>query len=150
MPDFEHLQLIRLEPLPERRKRPGFGAAPARDEQQHGQKVLADTVRVLAEHQRRPRIAQVDPALILKVELDGNISDEDWERAGLTVLADDPDKTLILFASDAQLAAFRERTERTIHLTRISSPRSRLSQFLDRRIAWGALQGLRAFANLTI
>jgi subtilisin family serine protease len=112
MPNLEHLPLIRLAPLPERRKRPGFGAIPEREFQSHGHKLRDETLAVLFNHNQRPKRPGVDPSLILKVQLDGAISENDWARVGLTVLADDPDKTLILFASDAELTAFRDRVEK--------------------------------------
>ncbi len=112
MPDLEHLPLIRLAPLPERRKRPGFGAAPQREFRSHGRKLREEAQAVLSHYKQRPKRPEVNPSLILKVQVDGNISENDWARVGLTVLADDPDKTFILFASDAELTAFRERVEK--------------------------------------
>ena len=37
--------------------------------------------------------------------------EEDWERLGLTLLASDEDKTLILFASNHDLQSFRDRLQ---------------------------------------
>lgn len=109
MPDLEHLPLIRLAPLPERRKRPGFGSFPPRDFVTHGQKIKNDTEEVLSQYKKQPKRGEINPALILRVHLNGTVTEEEWERAGFIVLADDPDKTLILFSSDEELSAFRER-----------------------------------------
>jgi Subtilase family len=43
--------------------------------------------------------------------MSGALLESDWERAGLTVLSSDEDRTLILFASDAELREFRRRVE---------------------------------------
>ncbi|WP_375786150.1 S8 family peptidase [Bradyrhizobium sp. Pha-3] len=45
----------------------------------------------------------------MKVETSGNISEDEWTKVGLTVLANDPGQTLILFADDVELTAFQER-----------------------------------------
>jgi subtilisin family serine protease len=45
----------------------------------------------------------------LKVRLAGFLSEDEWADLGLTLLSDDPDKTLILFADDAELTEFRRR-----------------------------------------
>ncbi|MDP1582984.1 MAG: S8 family peptidase [Bradyrhizobium sp.] len=62
-------------------------------------------------HKARPKIADIDPALILKVVTTGIVSEVDWARVGLTVLAIEPDKTIILFADDAELTAFKQKVE---------------------------------------
>jgi len=57
----------------------------------------------------KPRIADIDPSLILKIKLDGPISEEDWSRVGLSILATDSDQTLVLFADDNELQTFKAR-----------------------------------------
>ena len=43
--------------------------------------------------------------------MNGMTLEEDWERLGLTLLASDEDKTLILFASNEEMQGFRERLD---------------------------------------
>ncbi len=66
---------------------------------------------MVAEQQRRRRPEFVDPSLILRVRMNGMTLEEDWERLGLTLLASDEDKTLILFASSDEMQGFRERLD---------------------------------------
>jgi hypothetical protein len=60
---------------------------------------------------RRTRPAGVSPALIFKLRLHpkGDLDEAMLDRFGLTLVARDEDKTLVVFASDEHLAAFRER-----------------------------------------
>ena len=92
----------------ERRKH-GFGIIPARSAGKHGPKLVADLDSVTANHRARPPMDGVNPSLILKIQLSAPVDEVEWTRIGLTVLASEPDATIILFASDADLAAFRAR-----------------------------------------
>lgn len=109
MAQYEHLPLRRLEGELQRRKRGGFAGAPQRDYQQHGAAIEQKITEVVEAQKTKPRIADIDPSLILKVKLDASISEDDWARAGLTVLATDLDQTLILFADDNELQSFKAR-----------------------------------------
>jgi len=109
MGDLQHLPLIRLEPLPERRRRPGFGAPPRRNYSVHGRDIATQTQTVIDSHQEAAARGPINPALIMRVTLDSHIAEEEWERAGLRVLSVDADRTLVLFASDDQLTQFMER-----------------------------------------
>jgi hypothetical protein len=51
----------------------------------------------------------VDPSLIMKVKLAGNVGDDEWPSSGLEILAHTDDDAVILFANDAELTIFRER-----------------------------------------
>lgn len=53
----------------------------------------------------------VDPALIVRVRTANVLPEEQWVRAGLTVLGQDDNNAVILFASDADLTEFRSRLE---------------------------------------
>jgi hypothetical protein len=108
MATYEHLPLQRVEGELNRRKR-GFGQASGREPKTHGAKIQSEVQEVLKVHRAKPKIADIDPALILKVETTGNIAEEDWARVGLTVLASEPGQALILFADDTELTAFQER-----------------------------------------
>jgi len=107
---YQHLPLQRVEGELVRRKRPGFPSE-KREARTHGPKIGAEILNVVEKHNARPRIADIDPALILKVETTGSIGEDVWARLGLTVLAIEPNKTVILFANDAELAEFRQRVE---------------------------------------
>jgi Subtilase family len=108
MARYEHLPLRRIEGQLERRKH-GGGRPPQRNAKAHGATVEAELLAVTANQKRKPRIANIDPALILKVKTAGPIDTADWARVGLTVIASDPDKTLVLFANDAELQEFQRR-----------------------------------------
>lgn len=64
---------------------------------------------MLADFKKAPKVKGVEPALIFKVELNPKayLDEDRLERMGLQVMARDPDKTLVVFASDEKLTAFR-------------------------------------------
>jgi Subtilase family len=109
MATYQHLPLQRVEGELDRRKRPGFGQPSGREPKSHGTKIQSEVQEVLQEYRAKPKIGDIDPALILKVETSGNISEEEWAKLGLTVLANEPGQTLILFADDVELTAFQQR-----------------------------------------
>jgi hypothetical protein len=104
----QHLPLRRLEGSLERRQH-GFGKVPARDAKVHGGALSSSIDAVVASRQAKPKIAEIDPALILKVQTTGQIPEETWNAVGLTLLADEADQSLVLFASDTELKEFRRR-----------------------------------------
>ena len=108
MPRYEHLPLRRIQGALERRKH-GFGRLTPRDAPVHGQAIQREIETVVAARKRKPKIANIDPALILRVRVAGHIPEDLWENLDLSVLASDADKTLILFASDSELQEFRRR-----------------------------------------
>ena len=109
MPRYDHLQLARLPEQMERRRHGGGGGAPMRDPDGHSRKLRNELDAAVAEQQRRRRPEFVEPSLILRVRMTGMTLEDEWERLGLTLLASDADKTLILFASNDDLQGFRER-----------------------------------------
>jgi hypothetical protein len=111
MPQHDHLRLVRLPERLERRRQTAMGGAPTKSFGQHSAKLRTDLDRTLEEHRRRPRPQFVDPALILRVRMNGMTMEADWERLGLTLLASDEDKTLVLFASDEEMRDFRLRLD---------------------------------------
>jgi hypothetical protein len=48
----------------------------------------------------------VDPALVFAADLSNPIREDEWKRAGLSVLSDKSPRTLVLFSSDAHLQEF--------------------------------------------
>ncbi|WP_158792127.1 S8 family peptidase [Granulicella sp. L60] len=63
------------------------------------------------ENHTRLRAEYVNPALIVRVRTSGVVSDEEWTRAGLTVLGHDENNALVLFDRDSDLAAFTTRLD---------------------------------------
>jgi subtilisin family serine protease len=108
MARYDHLPLRRIEGQLERRKY-GGGRAPQRDAKAHGATIETELLTVTTNQALKPRIADIDPALILKIRISGPVDATEWARVGLTVIASDPDKTLVLFANDAELQEFRRR-----------------------------------------
>jgi Subtilase family len=107
---YEHLPLRRLEGVLERRTH-GFGAAPSRDAKQHGTRIQKEIEDTVLAFRALPAIQGIDPSLILKVSVVGNIDEDEWRRVGLTVLSVDGDKSVILFADDKSLQDFRNKVE---------------------------------------
>ncbi|HML27631.1 MAG TPA: S8 family peptidase, partial [Hyphomicrobium sp.] len=59
----------------------------------------------------RPAIPGINPELILKVSLTRPVDEDEWRRAGFTVIAQNPDNVFVLFADNRELRLFRERLE---------------------------------------
>jgi Subtilase family len=109
MPDLPHLPLRRVQYEAPRKKRPGFGSVPQRDYQRHGGNLQEQLEGALQEFNRRPPPQGINPELILRVKLVGNVDEESWNRSGLILVGQAEEKTLILFSTDTELRAFRER-----------------------------------------
>lgn len=110
MPQLDHLQLIRLpETLP--RRKTGFpGPTPQRGGG-YGHRVKGE-VEAAVDAQIRNRPPQfVDPSLILRVRMEGMLLEDEWEALGLTLLASDDDKNIVLFSSAGDLAALNQRLD---------------------------------------
>src|SRR5579863_5757643 len=108
MPELPHLILPRAEVDLIRRKRPGFGRPVPRDPGQQFQRIRQAVDEALAVH-KQLRVSIADPELIVRVRTTNVVPEEEWIRAGLTVLGHDDDGSVVLFSSDAELTAFRER-----------------------------------------
>jgi subtilisin family serine protease len=106
---LDHLPLLRFTREEPRRKRPGFSTPVARDVSAHARRIECELDAVVADHGKRPRIKDIDPALILKVELTNPIDEDTWRRAGFQILAQNPGDIYVLFASDTDLKSFRAR-----------------------------------------
>lgn len=110
MAELSHLPLPRAEIEVERRKRPGFGKTPKRDiatQSTRVRKAVDDALESYAQ----TRTSFVDPALIVRVRTSGVMPEEQWIRAGLTVLGHDQSNAVILFSTDGELTLFRQRLE---------------------------------------
>lgn len=111
MPQYEHLNLVRLPERLARRKRPGFGSAPGRDPSTHASKLSGELDTAVETQRKRRKPEFVDPALILRVQMTGSFLEEDWEQLGLTVVSSDRDQTLVLFSSSDDMQEFRARLQ---------------------------------------
>jgi hypothetical protein len=60
---------------------------------------------------RRAQITDFDPKLILRIELGSRVTEEEFARAGLTVLDSTVRDASVVFAGDEELHAFRMRLE---------------------------------------
>ncbi|AMB74470.1 S8 family peptidase [Pantoea ananatis] len=112
MAEYEHLRLVKMPQQFERRKKPGFGSAPNRNNQQritHGTSLISQLDSTVTYIRSNRRAGNIDPSLIMKVKYEGSAADEDWERLGLHVLSHDEDKTLVLFSSNDSLLSLKER-----------------------------------------
>ena len=110
MPRHEHLPLLRLPETLERRKTGFPGPTPRRGGGYGGE--VRRQVEEAVEAQQRNRPPQfVDPSLILRVQMQGMLLESDWEALGLTLLSSDDDRNIVLFSSQGDLTAFRERLE---------------------------------------
>jgi subtilisin family serine protease len=107
---YDHLPLKRLEGVLERRTH-GFGLAPSREAKQHGARIQKEIEETVSSFKTLPAIDGIDPSLILKVSIVGNIDEDEWRKVGLTVLSVDGDKSVILFANDKSLQDFRNKVE---------------------------------------
>lgn len=110
MPRHQHLPLIRLPNILERRKT-GRPPPPPHRANGYGARVRQQ-VEAAVHTQRQNRPAQfVDPSLILRVRMQGMLLENDWEALGLTLLSSDEDRNIVLFSSTGDLSAFLLRLE---------------------------------------
>jgi hypothetical protein len=72
--------------------------------------------------------------------MDGMTLEEDWENLGLTVLASDDDKTLVLFASGEDMEAFRQRLDAYARGTPPRRKHPAYAGFITRIEAIGAVE----------
>jgi hypothetical protein len=108
MPELPHLILPRAEVNLDRRKRPGFGKSVPREPVEQATRISRAVDEALATHAAL-RATIVDPELIVRVRTTHFLPEDEWIRAGLTVLGHDENDSVVLFASDADLTAFRAR-----------------------------------------
>jgi hypothetical protein len=108
MPELPHLILPRAEVNLDRRKRPGFGKSVPREPGEQATRISRAVDEALATHAVL-RATIVDPELIVRVRTTHFLPEDEWIRAGLTVLGHDENDSVVLFASDAELTAFRTR-----------------------------------------
>ena len=108
MPRYDHLQLVRVQERLPRRKL-GGGRSPQREPAGHGRRLGLELEQAVAAQRARRRADYVDPSLILRVQMSGANLEEEWNRVGLTLLATDEDRSLILFSSTEEMREFRSK-----------------------------------------
>jgi hypothetical protein len=111
MPPRQHLSLHRLkEQRPRRKQRfPGFALDP--DYFGHARRIGRAVEQVIKAQAARTQIPGIDPELILKVNLSRPVAEDEWRKAGFTVIAQNPGNVFVLFADNRDLKQFREKLE---------------------------------------
>lgn len=111
MPPRQHLPLHRLEQQ-RPRKKPRFPGMPLDpDYSGHGRRVRDEIGRVVQAQAARPQIPGIAPELILKVSLSRSINEDEWRKAGFTVVAQNPGNVFVLFADNRELKDFLAKLE---------------------------------------
>lgn len=109
--DLDHLALPQAQ-APLARKRHGGGATVKRsDRSAHAERLKAEAEDVLSAQQTRRRPTGITPSLIFRLRLAGELDETALERFGLTLVARDEERTLVVFASDDDLARFLSRVD---------------------------------------
>lgn len=108
MPELPHLILPRAQVNMDRRKKRGYGFTPTPDYRAQARRV-SQAVEEALENQRQLRSIYVNPDLIVRVRTLSFLQEEEWIKAGLRVLGQDENNSVILFASDSELTEFRAR-----------------------------------------
>lgn len=110
---FEHLQLPRIIniELPRRPGRPPHSIK--RDVSAHGKQLLDQIPSLTQPVKEKTSPFRLDPKLIFKIKVaqEGYLSEDDLTKTGLNFLAREPDKAIVVFASDKELTEFRKRLE---------------------------------------
>jgi hypothetical protein len=109
--DLAHLDLPQVQAPIARRKYGGGSAVQRSSASEHAAKLTAEAAEVRRVQRRTTRPAGASPALIFRLVLNpkGDLDESVLDRLGLTLVARDENKTLVVFASDEDLAAFRTR-----------------------------------------
>lgn len=108
---FEHLILPRVQESLPRRLHGGGRAVERSSKSQHGRRLGGEAEEIIEAAAERELPGGLRPELIFKVELHRNahLEDETIDHMGLKILAREPGKTLVVFASDGELQSFRRR-----------------------------------------
>lgn len=108
MSQLPHLKLRKIDYEALRKKRPGFGGSDI-DFRMHAPKLQTQVQNVLTGYKTKKLPRGINPSLILKINLTNYVDESEWKKAGLTVLGNYKDKTLILFSTDEDLREFKKR-----------------------------------------
>ena len=136
-----HLQLTRVGQQNPRRKRPGGpGKRPDRVSPEHGEQLSVSVEGILAARSRSRQLAGINPNLVLRVHLSpGSYVDaSEWQRSGFTVLGNQTDNVVLLFADDIELGKFRQRIARySLGSTDVQKQQYSWIAAIDRVTEWG-------------
>src|SRR5665647_573138 len=114
---LDHFELTRHETATHRRAQGSGGPPPQRSRRKHGRRLLGKTETVLRSDISRRRPVGITPRLVFRLTLNkkGSINEDQLSRMGLTFVSRDPDKTIVVFASDRHLSLIHisEPTRRT-------------------------------------
>lgn len=108
MAQHDHLPLVRSRAPVARRKHGGGGPPPTRGGG-HGGGLRRSVQTAVADQAAAKPAAFLDPSLMLRVHVDGHVADDEWGKLGLRVVSNDEDRTVLLFSSTGDLAAFQQR-----------------------------------------
>ncbi|MEH1796054.1 S8 family peptidase, partial [Nostoc sp.] len=112
---FEHLRLPRIIniELPRRSTGGGFGGKKRTDVSEHGKQLLGQISSLIEPVKQKISPFHLDPKLIFKIKLSEkhSFSDSLVTQIGLNVLAREPNKAIVVFSSDNELAEFKKRLE---------------------------------------
>lgn len=109
-----HLTLRRLDGELERRKRPGFGGGPQRDNRAHGGQLLQQLTEIVQRAAQRnadePDVAP-DPTVILRINTSdgGYLAEDALENSGLQILEQRGNQATIVISTDPQLRVLQQR-----------------------------------------
>lgn len=107
---FEHLELpVSGEVLPRRLR---SSRTTQRDNvRAHGRELIQEADEIIGKFNKRIQESPptINPKLIFKLELDGNLPDVELGRLGLTVLAQAPGKAIVVFPDEPTLSELRSR-----------------------------------------
>ncbi len=109
MAQYDHLTLTRVSEPVNRRKQPGPRNQPERKHKPHSKKISEDIEKVVEGFATSSAKDAINPALIMKVVIDGFIADDEWAKIDLMLLTHTDDNAVVLFSSDEQLSALSSR-----------------------------------------
>lgn len=112
--NLEHLELPQWQQALPKRKKPGGGKTPTRDDRNaHGQALLAQAEQIADRLQVRKKTAPqgINPKLIFKLQLhpQGYLDEEELGRMGLRMLAKDAKRVIVVFPNEDLLEELRRR-----------------------------------------
>lgn len=116
---FEHLKLPRIIniELPRRRHGGGGGGEKRTDFIEHGKHLLDQVYSLTEPTKQKTNPFRIDPKLIFKIKATKKLSDDLVNQTGLSILAREPDKAIVVFSSDIELIQFRKRLENYSQIT---------------------------------
>lgn len=106
-----HLRFIKTNiERPRYKPRGGGGERPFRENIEYGQALLEKVLVIQESYVESIDITppEFNPEFIFRLKVDGNISEDEFRRSGITLLSEEPEQVVVLFSED-QLAKFKGR-----------------------------------------